>query len=134
MRKKIEFKHAWEIVKWCEENREIPILVGGVKIIWKGENLKFIKSNGKEKYLKITDAWIQKNTFYIEVDWRDTLKEKPVLCWVWNFNSTNKKEAPKVISCFREQNANPYISYESAYFKAEPLTQEEANQYIFEAE
>lgn len=134
MRKKIEFNHAWEVLKWCEEN--------------KGSKLWF--TNGKESsYLTVKNSIL--NTFsydghkngiysdalfneeyYIEQDWRDTLEDKPVRCLVSN------KELD--YECIKDiEKFNPNIGLGFGYIdingirwdSAQPITKEEAMKYVW---
>ncbi len=138
MRKKIEFNHAWEIARWLEENSEKPLYFfrgpSSKSCLKHSDNRGFYQITNNDEIVSFTTLWLE-HTFYIEQSWEETVSEdNPVLCWVWNYNSTKRNKSPQVISSIRENNVNPFISYENGYRKAEPLTLEEAKKYIYECQ
>lgn len=70
--------------------------------------------------------------FMIEVDWRDTLEEKPRLCWVWDVNE-DKKVVANVIGFDGEWEV-PYRTPRFSYKNAIPLTKEEIQVFMDNAE
>ena len=67
-------------------------------------------SDGELAHIKglwgVVEAW------QVEVKWQDTLKDKPVLCWVSDGDEESRSWATRIV-CYREGEEQPYADCDS---------------------
>lgn len=137
MKKEIKFKKTSDIVTWMEDNKDCKLFFS------KDDNSSYMSNTDGNFYLfsdignKRGYAGIQvmdaNYDFYINSDWREGLKNKPVLCWVWDKGDT-QKHLDVVTRLADKSNKFRYITNNESWEEAEPLNLEEAKQFILECQ
>jgi len=84
-----------------------------------------------DKYM--SGAWELFACEWTEVlPWYENIPEHGVLCWVWSWSSNKSQALIRVVTEYDKKCLTPFNTTAGSWSCAEPITPEEAQQYIYQ--